>query len=186
MVPRHFVVVCVSFFLFFCLCVPSFAVDAHSLERIIQKVRKDYLGVSHLPAHKFVDILKSERDVVIFDVREKDEHKVSHIAGSIRVDPGIWTSSFIREFGESVKNKTVVLYCAVGVRSSRLAKRVQEQLKKNGAKSVYNLEGGIFAWHNLVLDLENKTGKTDFVHPYNSYWGQLIKRKELLRSHINR
>ena len=155
--------------------------EPFTLEAVRAQVVRDYGGVAQLSTQTFVAQLARRPDVLLLDVREEDEFAVSHIAGAERVDPDVWRWTFMNRFGEKVRGKTVVFYCSVGVRSSRLAERVQAALKEQGAKAVYNLDGGIFAWHNERRGLVNAKGETDFVHPFDSYWGQLVKRGELAR-----
>lgn len=158
------------------------AKEPFTLGTVREKVKRDYGQVTHMPIDSLVQRLAKREDVVLFDVREDDEFAVSRIAGALRVDPGIWRSTFMRRFSDSVRGKTVVFYCSVGVRSSKLAEAVQKQLKAQGALAVYNLDGGVFAWHNQSRPLVNGTGETPFVHPYDSHWGKLLDRRELLRT----
>ena len=51
-----------------------------------------------------------------------------------------------------------------------------------GAQAVYNLDGGIFAWHNERRALTNAAGATDYVHPFDDYWGRLLERRDLIRT----
>ncbi len=156
--------------------------DPFNLETVRAQVTRDYGGVSHLSTQTFAAQMARRPDVLLFDVREEDEFSVSHLAGAERVDPDIWRWTFMNRFGERVQGKTVIFYCSVGVRSSRLAARVQAALREQGAKAVYNLDGGIFAWHNERRPLVNTKGQTDFVHPFDSHWGQLVKRGEMART----
>ena len=66
-------------------------------------------------------------------------------------------------------------------RSTKLARYVQAAMRKKGARAIYNLKGGIFAWHNENKSLANARGQTSFVHPYNKYWGQLVDKQSLTR-----
>ena len=156
--------------------------DPFTLEAVRAQVVRDYGGVAQLSTQTFVAQLARRSDVLLLDVREEDEFAVSRLAGAVRVDPDIWRRTFMSKFGERVRGKTVIFYCSVGVRSSRLAERVQTALKEQGAKAVYNLDGGIFAWHNERRPLVNAEGETDFVHPFDSHWGQLVKRSEMTRT----
>ncbi len=152
---------------------------AFSLEKIEQDVREDYSSVRHVPP----DALKVEAGpTLIFDVREPDEFEVSHLPGALRVTPGMTPRAFLKRYGAKAAGKRVIFYCSVGVRSSRLAERVQSALKSRGAQSVANLSGGIFRWHNEERKLTNSSGATDWVHPYNQRWGRLVNRKDKLRS----
>lgn len=155
--------------------------EPFTLDAVRAQVQRDYARVQHLSGEALAEELKGS-NVLLLDVREKDEFAVSHIPGAERVDPSIWTSTFLNGFKDKAQGKSVVFYCSVGVRSSRLAERVQAALKAAGAKSVTNLDGGVFGWHNQKRALVNAQGATDFVHPFDSHWGKLVERKELVRT----
>jgi rhodanese-related sulfurtransferase len=123
-------------------------------------------------------------NVVLFDVREGEEYAVSHLPGAIHVDPGTSSDDFLSKFANRVDGKDVVFYCSVGVRSSKLAARVKSQLAEGGATGVYDLAGGIFAWHSERRPLVNASGPTDYVHPFNASWGRLVVRGDLRRTRV--
>lgn len=158
--------------------------DEAALEKIHQKIVRKYDEVEHVTSdvltRELADPIKAE-DIVLFDVREVDEHAVSHLGNATQITPGIWTSTFMKAHGDKIKGKTVVFYCSVGRRSSYAASYLQETLKKNGAARVVNLKGGIFSWHNQKRPLMTGASQTLFVHPYDSYWGRLIERRNLTR-----
>ena len=181
-----------------------------SLKNIHQNILEDYEGVQHISRQTLINVLKSanKTDVLIFDVREKDEYAVSHIKDAKLLLPSTWKSSFFKKYGEQVKGKKIIFYCSVGVRSTKMAKYLGQSLKEQGAKEIYNLEEGIFGWANegaplfkstqisfktksenvskqsqkseAEKSIENPTTK---VHPYNSHWGQLIN-DESIRSYV--
>jgi rhodanese-related sulfurtransferase len=161
---------------------PAVAKDPFTLDAVREKVKRDYDGVAQLSTAALAKRLADAKDVLLLDVREGEEFAVSHIAGAQRVDPGIWRSTFLKRFGNAAKGKAVVFYCSVGVRSSKLAEKVRDRLMAHGAQGVFNLDGGIFAWHNEARPLVDAKGDTSFVHPYDSYWGKLLKRQELART----
>ena len=162
---------------------PASARAPFTLENIQKGLLTRYEGVAHMSIAQLQKDLtgSGKSQYLVLDAREKGEFAVSHIAGAKRVDPGIWHSSFMNKFGKMARGKTVVIYCSVGERSSKMAKYVQAALMKNGAKGVYNLQGGIFKWHNEKRPLMTSNGNTDFVHPYDKHWGQLLKRPAKLR-----
>ena len=158
------------------------AAEPFTLDAVRAEVKKDYAGVAHLPAESLAEALAAKDGVLLFDVREREEYAVSRIHGAVRVDPGIWTRSFLKRYGDAVRGKTVVFYCSVGVRSSKLAERVRTRLGALGARAVYNLDGGIFAWHNEARPLTSDAGATPYVHPFDRHWGRLVERQELART----
>lgn len=81
-----------------------------------------------------------KKDVLILDVRTRDEFKDGHIqsAKNISVET---LDTRLKEI-EAYKDKTVMVYCHSGMRSSRAA----GILKSNGFTDVKNMKGGIMNW----------------------------------------
>ncbi|MBL4852329.1 MAG: rhodanese-like domain-containing protein [Gammaproteobacteria bacterium] len=164
----------------FCL---SIAVAADQpLLKVHQRVLNAYPGVKHIGTQDVEQMLQTDPDsIIFFDVREQKEYIVSHIKGAIYVSPKIKQKDFLQLYGDTVGGKTVVFYCSVGYRSSKLSKRVQGALHAKGAIQTYNMQGGIFAWHNELRPLENAQSETQVIHPYNRRWGKFVDRKSLTR-----
>jgi len=125
--------------------------------------------------------------VVIFDVRERAEFEVSHIPGAIQVDPDLTAREFLSRF-KSVLDRpaagqsgptSVVFYCSVGVRSSKLASRVHKAGGDALRGRLHNLRGGIFRWHNESRDLVGPDGAGEgMVHGYDAYWSRFLTRSD--------
>jgi rhodanese-related sulfurtransferase len=142
-------------------------------------------GVAHLPRAELSNRLEAGgRDFVVFDVREADEHAVSHLPGAIRISPDITRVDFLAAHGAALAGKTVVFYCAVGVRSSLVIADLDDDLRKAGATRTYNLTGGIFGWHNDGRSLVDAVGSTEHVHGFASRWARLVTRKEFVRMSV--
>lgn len=83
-------------------------------------------------------------DVLLVDVRTKEEFKSFHIAGSLNVPittQNGYNADFLNEL-EALnidKGKKIAVICRSGARSSAAAKL----LDKNGYKDVVNLKGGV-------------------------------------------
>lgn len=158
---------------------PVMAYEPGDLAKVEAMVRAGYADVAQLPTELFAELTERGERLLVFDVREEEEFRVSHLPGAIRVDPGTWSWTFLRDHAEAAKGKRLVFYCSVGVRSSRLAGRVQDALMERGASGVYNLAGGLFRWHNEGRALVDETGPTPLIHPYDAHWGGLIERRQL-------
>ncbi|UTW44146.1 rhodanese-like domain-containing protein [bacterium SCSIO 12696] len=149
-----------------------------SLEKIHQKIIADYDKVAHLSGAQFENLNRDE--LVVFDVREEDEYQVSHIDGAVLVEPGISPQEFMRLHGDQLAGKTAVFYCSVGRRSSALVSQLEQAVPQ--LDNAYNLVGGLFQWHNEKRDLvDDYEDHTNAIHPYNRYWGQLIKDKDKIQ-----
>ena len=152
-----------------------------ALQQTIDDVARKWPTVTHLGAQD-VAALMAGKSAVVFDVRTPEEYAVSHLDGAVWVDPAIETAAFLQRHGTSVKGKTAVFYCSVGVRSSKLAARVADGLKAAGATGMGELRGGIFAWGGEGRLLVDAKGATDKVHGYDSTWGKLVKNPQTLET----
>ena len=156
------------------------AKDNSALAAKHKKIIKTFPTVQHISNVEFSALDKD--DVVIFDIREADEYDVSHMEGAVLISPNLPPQSFLTQYAQMTKGKTVLFYCSVGYRSSNLAKDVQDDLITSGSGPVYNLEGGLFKWHNDKRPLVTADAKpTDYIHPYNGFWGRMVNQKDKTR-----
>jgi rhodanese-related sulfurtransferase len=133
-------------------------------------VRDDFPEITQLGTSELASWLADpdREPPVILDTREPDEYAVSHLPGAIQVSPG---SDPAKTLADLPKDSPVVVYCSVGYRSSRYARKME----RAGFTNVVNLEGSIFLWANEGRPLETGPGKPgNRVHPYDSKWGQLL------------
>lgn len=145
-----------------------------------EKIMQDFPEVAHISSDELRQI--ETRKALIFDVRETNEYNVSHMPSAILVSPKMPTQDFLEKYSGAATGKTVIFYCSVGQRSSIFARRVQDSLKSSGATAVFNLEGGLFNWHNENLPLVTPTNNsTEYIHPYNQFWGRMVNQKSKTR-----
>ena len=138
---------------------------------LLQKsLRHKFAKVEWISTRELADWLAEKQRVapVLLDVRTAEEWNVSHLPGARRIEPG--TTAEVA--GRGLQKETpIVTYCAVGYRSGELA----EQLRSAGFTNVRNLEGSIFAWANEHRPLVHESDRVTQVHPYNGFWGRLLK-----------
>ena len=91
--------------------------------------------------NSFREIVKSNPNVVIFDVRMKEEFDEDHICNAIHADV-LNEDSFIEAIKGFDKTKTYLVYCMSGRRSLRACALLEEY----NFNSIYNLEGGILRY----------------------------------------
>jgi rhodanese-related sulfurtransferase len=162
---------------------PEAFAGERGLEPIAAQLARQYPGLVQVTP----DELASRRAdaTVVIDARTPAEYEVSHIEGAIRVDA---TSSpnAVADAAGDVAGKSVVVYCTVGGRSSRVAAAAQSALLSKGAKDVANLTGGVLAWHNAGLPLVNAGGRTELVHPSSPDMARLLTRSGLARMSLDK
>lgn len=124
--------------------------------------------------------------IMLFDVREADEFAISRLRGAVRLRPGASPANVLARIGSHAKGKVIVFYCTVGARSGDMAQGVYHDLVERGAKAVFVLKGGIFAWHNQDRPLIDGRGTTRYVHPYRTDLLRHLKHPEMARSDLRR
>nr|MDZ8213709.1 rhodanese-like domain-containing protein [Nostoc sp. ChiSLP03a] len=105
---------------------------------------------------------------LLLDTRSQTEYAVSHIETALRIDP---FTDDLTAVATVSQDRPIVVYCAVGYRSAKLAQKLDEA----GIKCIYNLSGGIFQWANEGRPIFQNGHLTKVVHPYNAIWGKLLK-----------
>lgn len=158
---------------------PAAAAMEAPLQAVHEDIVADYPTVVHVDAAGFARL--EAQDLVVFDVRDREEYGVSRLPGAIRVDLDVDREEFLAQHGSAVAGRVVVFYCSVGRRSSMLAARLQAPLLDHGAAGVANLEGGIFEWHNEARPLVDALGDTRYVHPYDHHWARYVEDDSTLR-----
>jgi glyoxylase-like metal-dependent hydrolase (beta-lactamase superfamily II)/rhodanese-related sulfurtransferase len=101
--------------------------------------------VDEITPQTLADLVKSEKDLVLLDVREKEEltQKYSHLEGIVHVPIGSLTNK-LNEL-DDMKNKPIVTVCRSGARAHTAA----QILKQAGFSNVNVLSGGMIAWRNV-------------------------------------
>ncbi|PAP78867.1 hypothetical protein BSZ37_19095 [Rubrivirga marina] len=107
---------------------------------------------------------------VLLDARTEAEYAVSHLPGAHRVDPDASAAELADALDGIDRQRSVVVYCSVGVRSGAVARRLQSA----GFEHVENLAGSIFRWANEGRPLVRDGHPVEEVHPYDAVWGRLL------------
>ena len=140
-----------------------------ALEAIKRTVRFRFPIVQHLQPHQLREWFRDEsrENPLLIDVRTREEYDYSHLPSAVQMDPAIQTKEALKIIGNA---RSVVLYCSVGYRSSKLAAR----LVRAGLTHVTNLEGSVFAWANEGFPLEKGGRPASKVHPYSRVAGKML------------
>ena len=91
---------------------------------------------------EFAEILTKE--IQLLDVRTPQEYQQGYIEGAVLIN--FFDPDFVTKVSTRFdKNKPLYIYCAVGGRSNKAAKK----LIAVGFDSVYDLKGGFTKWKNF-------------------------------------
>lgn len=99
-------------------------------------------------AYEMIQENVNNPNFILLDVRTPQEFSQSHIKGAKLLD--FQAPDFKTKVQELDKNKTYLVYCRSGMRSSGCA----DTMKSLGFNKVYNLVGGIMAWEREGLPVE--------------------------------
>ncbi len=111
-------------------------------------------------------------EVIILDARESNEYKTSHLKDSKFIG---YDNLNLTVLDSISRDKQIVVYCSVGIRSEKIARKVQDL----GFGNVKNLYGGIFEWKNTGYPVyDNKGKETEKVHTFSKHWSKYLKNGE--------
>ncbi|MBK7409729.1 MAG: rhodanese-like domain-containing protein [Saprospirales bacterium] len=112
---------------------------------------------------------------ILLDAREWEEYEISHIIGARFAG---YDHFKIDEWKDLQKDQSIAVYCSVGYRSEKIAKK----LEKEGFTNVYNLYGSIFEWVNQGYPVVDSLGQpTNSVHTYNEAWSRWISNGKIVK-----
>jgi rhodanese-related sulfurtransferase len=94
------------------------------------------------------DKLRSASNHVLLDVRSVAEFEKGHIPHATNLD--ISSSKFTEKVAALDTNKTYLVNCAVGMRSARACKKMEEM----GFKNLYDLSPGFDGWKKAGKPIE--------------------------------
>ena len=97
-------------------------------------------NVKNISAEEAHNLIENNKDVIIIDVRSRQEYKSGHIPGSKSI-PVNEIASKINEI-QKYKDNSVIVHCASGSRSTS-AVRV---LLKNNFSNIYHMNRGLTGW----------------------------------------
>ena len=96
-------------------------------------------GAKDITAKDAKALMDRNKNVFLLDVRTPQENSQGRLTGTVLIP----INEIERRIAEVPRNKTIMVYCAVGSRS----KPVAEFLSRNGYKEVYNMTDGIVGWY---------------------------------------
>ncbi|MFT4810086.1 MAG: rhodanese-related sulfurtransferase [Paraglaciecola sp.] len=144
---------------------PGFTVSV-KIEQALNKMLQGSVAV--ISCDMLADSISAGSAWLILDSREADEFEISHLPAAKWVG---YSDFCMHHVSEVPKNANVVVYCSIGVRSEKIAKK----LIASGFSNVRNLYGGIFAWANDYKPLVKQNQvPTLAVHGYDHRWAKLL------------
>lgn len=110
-------------------------------------IQKD--GGKHLSPAQWKEVLDSNEEYILLDIRNDYESKIGHFEGAIRPDEkNFYDFPTWLDKTELDKNKKVLMYCTGGIRCEKFS----ALMKKKGFKDVNQLHGGIVSYAKEVGD----------------------------------
>jgi rhodanese-related sulfurtransferase/rubrerythrin len=107
---------------------------------------------------------KTPGEYNLLDVRQPKEYKQEHLPGAKLIP----LNELHERMGELSGSRPTIVYCAIGGRSRAAASLLEE----SGFAPVYNMKGGIKAWHGLTAEGPPETG--------TAYFSETEKPEEIL------
>jgi molybdopterin/thiamine biosynthesis adenylyltransferase/rhodanese-related sulfurtransferase len=108
------------------------------------------------PEQAYEELENANGDIVLLDIREPHEHAEVHLEGDVLVPP-VEVAGLAADQRAPDTSRRLILYCRSGARSARAAHLLQEEF---GYENVANVEGGILAWQEAGLPVDEAEGMT--------------------------
>lgn len=141
----------------------------------LDEALKKYLK-SDIPIISVEELQANYKDYLILDARAIEEFKVSKLDQSVWVGYENFSAETLKQLSLE-KNKKIVVYCSIGVRSEEIARTIKEDF----SVEIYNLYGGIFLWKNEGFNVVDKNNQpTNKVHGYSRKWGSYLIQAEVV------
>jgi rhodanese-related sulfurtransferase len=100
------------------------------------------IAISAKEAAVLIDKHNGDNDFAILDIRTPGEFQSGHLSKSILID--FYSQTFVDQLGRLDKEKTYLIYCRTGNRSTKSL----EIFKKLKFQNVYHMASGISAWNS--------------------------------------
>jgi len=104
------------------------------LKRIFRKI---YRAKDSIYQDEIMDIVKNNKNVILLDVRSKQEYDEGHLKGAINIP--VYELEYRAENEIKDKECIIIAYCSAGIRSRKAIKI----LRNHGYKNLYNVEDEI-------------------------------------------
>ncbi|RIY31056.1 hypothetical protein CKF54_07920 [Psittacicella hinzii] len=101
--------------------------------------------VKTISCEELLELLNTNDDVVLFDMRTEEEYDAAHIDGAVHLTE----ENFHEEAQHFTDNTVIILQCYRGNASKVLGLDLMNQ----GAENIYSLDGGITRWAKLGYPL---------------------------------
>ncbi len=134
-------------------------------------VRASFPGVPQMSIEELDRRLGEDPKPLVIDVREPFEYEVSHLPGALHAQG----KDIAEVIAEAEPERSVVLYCSVGYRSSAAVADLIQLNDPEIAGRVWNLEGSIFEWANSGRAVYRGEKQVGEVHPYGKQWSKLLE-----------
>ena len=104
--------------------------------------------ITSVTAQELSQLMEANAEVLVLDVRSRDEHAAGHIAGAVNIPH----SEINDRWGElaAYRDKYVVVCCWAGGR----ADRAKQALRDAGFTSLLDLQGHMAEWQRLGYPVE--------------------------------
>ena len=105
-------------------------------------------AITSVSPQELLQLMEAHADIIVLDVRSRDEHAAGHIAGAVNI-PHTEIADRLGELA-AYREKHVVVCCWAGGRAD-IAKQV---LRDAGFKSLLDLRGHMAEWQRLRYPVE--------------------------------
>jgi len=131
----------ISFFLVITLFVLYSVSVVHAVDKTLEQIiREAKAAINEVSIDEVKKMTDGKEDIILLDVRDKEEYETGHIPGAINISRG--TLELKAHVIIPDKTKKIIVYCGLDLRSPLATKSLNDL----GYKKAINMIGGLKAW----------------------------------------
>jgi rhodanese-related sulfurtransferase len=131
----------ISIFVMIAFVVLYFSSVVNAVDKTVEQIVREAKGaINEVSIAEVKKMIDNKEDVILLDVRDKEEYETGHIPGAINISRG--TLELKSHLIIPDKTKKIIVYCGLDLRSPLATK----SLNDFGYKKAINMIGGLKAW----------------------------------------
>ncbi len=130
----------ISLFLLSTIIIVGCSDTANEVVNETVSAEQKIVNITAAEALALIQANKGNPDFIIIDVRTPEEYTAGHIESAVLVNYN--SADFQKEISQFDKEKTYLIYCRTGNRSSG----ARDIMKGLGFQEIYHMDGGITEW----------------------------------------
>ncbi|MFZ0441436.1 MAG: rhodanese-like domain-containing protein, partial [Methanobacterium sp.] len=127
----------------------KYKVKENNSIKLVRIIMSQFITITPQAALKLIE--EKNSDIIILDIRPKEEFVLEHLPGAVNLDYD--GHKFQEKVDKLDKEKNYLIYCKSGVRGGYF----MDKMRDSGFHGAYNILGGFVGWKINKLPLQSNS-----------------------------